>query len=82
MYSSVTIKSTDDIYTYAFDAANGEVMIDFTISEEGDSHRFHLTIPFDVVMELAPKAVAAEAENEQYRAKLAQEEADLAKDAA
>lgn len=81
MYNSVTIQSTDDIYAFAFEAASGEVMIDFTIREDGDSHRLSLTIPFDVVMGLATKAVAAEAENEKYRA-LAQEQADLAKDAA
>ena len=71
MYNSVTIQSTDDIYAFAFEAASGEVMIHFTIREDGDSHRFSLSIPFDVVMGLVPKAMEAVRDGEKHRAMIA-----------
>lgn len=71
MYNSVTINSTDDIYAFAFEAASGEAMVNFTIREDGDSHRFSLTIPFDVVMGLVPKAMEAARDGEKHRAMIA-----------
>lgn len=76
MFTSVTIQATDNIYAFAFEAASGEVMINFTISEEGDSHRLHLSIPFDVVMGLVPKAMEAARDGEKHRAMIAQLQAE------
>lgn len=76
MFTSVTIQATDNIYAFAFDSHQGEAMVNFTISEEGDSHRLHLSIPFDVVMGLVPKAMEAARDNEKHRAMIAQLQAE------
>ena len=79
-YQSLTIKSDDNVYAYAFQDTKGETLVNFMISADEGGASLHLTFPFEMVLDLAAKAANAVAADAQYQARQAELE-QAAKDA-